>query len=50
MEAVLGGLACDKCFVYLDDILVVGKTSEEDLDNMREVLIGFNNLVEAEAQ
>ena len=36
-EAVLGGLARDKCFVYLDDILVVGKTSEDHLDNLREV-------------
>ena len=41
MEAVLGGLARDKCFVYQNDILVVGKTSKDHLDNLREV---FNRL------
>ena len=38
METVLHGLARDKCFVYLDDVLVVGKTFEEHTNNLREVL------------
>ena len=38
METVLAGLARDKCFVYLDDILVVGKNFEEHLCNLQEVL------------
>ena len=38
METVLSGLARDKCFIYLDDVLVVGKTFEEHANNLREVL------------
>ena len=38
MEAVLVGLAREKCVVYLDDILVMGKTFEEHLDNLAQVL------------
>ena len=38
METVLSGLARDKCFIYLDDVLVVGKTFEEHTNNLREVL------------
>jgi len=37
MEAVLFGLAQEKCIVYLDDILVMGKTFEEHLDNLFQV-------------
>ena len=37
METVLAGLARDKCLVYLDDILVMGKNFEEHLSNLREV-------------
>lgn len=37
MENVLAGLARDKCIVYLDDILVMGRTFEEHLGNLREV-------------
>lgn len=44
METVLAGLAQDKCFVYLDDILVVGKNFEEHLHNSQEV---FRRLREA---
>ena len=44
METVLSGLARDKCFIYLDDVLVVGKTFEEHANNLREV---FTRLREA---
>jgi len=38
MEVVLTGLARDGCMVYLDDVLVIGKTSEEHNDNLTKVL------------
>ena len=38
MEITLRGLARYKCVVYLDDIMVIGRTFEEHLNNMREVL------------
>ena len=44
METVFSGLARDKCFIYLDDVLVVGQTFEEHLSNLREV---FTRLKEA---
>ena len=37
METVLAGLARDACMVYLDDILVLGATLEEHLQNLSEV-------------
>ena len=37
MENVLAGLTREKCIVYLDDILVMGKTFEEHLSNLRDV-------------
>ena len=37
MGRVLSGLIPKKCMVYLDDILVVGRTFQEHLDNLREV-------------
>ena len=37
MEEVLRGLAREKCLIYLDDVLVIGRTYEEHLDNLREV-------------
>ena len=39
MENVLTGLAREKCVIYLDDILVIGKTFEEHLSNLREVFV-----------
>jgi len=39
MEMVLTGLARDKCFVYLGDILVVGKTFAEHVSNLKDVLM-----------
>lgn len=37
METVLAGLQWDKCLVYLDDIIVVGKSFEDMLENLGEV-------------
>ena len=44
MKTMFRDLAQDKCFVYLDDVLVVGQTFEEHLSNLREV---FTRLKEA---
>ena len=38
MEQVLQGIAREKCLVYLDDVLVIGRTLEH-LGNLREVFI-----------
>ena len=38
MGRVLSGMIPKKCMVYLDDILVVGRTFQEHLDNLREVM------------
>ena len=39
MEIVLNGLARDVCMVYLDDILVMGKTFTEHLENLQRVFL-----------
>ena len=44
MEVVLRGLAREKCLVYLDDLLVIGRTFEEHIENLRQV---FTRLMEA---
>ena len=38
METVLAGLVRNICYVYLDDILIIGKTFEEHLKNIARVL------------
>ena len=38
MSMVLAGLAWQTCLVYIDDIIVVGKTFEEHLHNVAQVL------------
>ncbi|GBO07184.1 Retrovirus-related Pol polyprotein from transposon 297 [Araneus ventricosus] len=37
METVLCGLSSEACLVYLDDIIIVGRTFEEHLNNLRKV-------------
>ena len=37
MEVTLHGLALNKCVVYLDDILVMGESVQELLNNLKEV-------------
>ncbi|GFV45329.1 retrovirus-related Pol polyprotein from transposon 412 [Trichonephila clavipes] len=38
METVLGGLSYEACLVYLDDIIIVGRSFEEHPKNIRRVL------------
>ncbi|GFX38330.1 retrovirus-related Pol polyprotein from transposon 17.6 [Trichonephila clavipes] len=38
MEKVLGGLSYEACLVYLDDIIIVRRSFEEHLKNIRRVL------------
>ncbi|GFV62885.1 retrovirus-related Pol polyprotein from transposon opus [Trichonephila clavipes] len=38
IETVLGGLSYEACLVYLDDIIIVGRSFEEHLKNIRRVL------------
>lgn len=39
MECVLRGLSWQICLVYLDDIIVIGRSFEEHLKNLREVFL-----------
>jgi hypothetical protein len=41
METVLRGLTYDSCLVYLDDVIVIGRTFEEHLLNLRKVFQRF---------
>ena len=43
MEVVLSDLARDVCLVYLDDILVMGKTFEEHMDHLKKVFERIHN-------
>ncbi|GFT18384.1 retrovirus-related Pol polyprotein from transposon opus [Nephila pilipes] len=38
METVLRGLSPKACLIYLDDIIIVGRDFEEQLNNLRKVL------------
>ncbi|GFU94882.1 retrovirus-related Pol polyprotein from transposon 17.6 [Trichonephila clavipes] len=38
METILGGLSYEACLVYLDDIIIVGRSFEEHLKNIWRVL------------
>jgi len=37
MESVLRGLTYDACLVYLDNAIVIGRTFQEQLENLRKV-------------
>jgi hypothetical protein len=39
-ESVLRGLTNDSCLVYLDDVIVIGRTFQEQFHNMRKVFRG----------
>ena len=43
MEGVLTGLVGEKCIIYLDDVLIIGRTYKEHLDNLREVFTRLTN-------
>ena len=43
METVLAGLNFNVCLVYIDDIIVFGKTFEETLDNLENVFSKLQN-------
>ncbi|GBL83266.1 Retrovirus-related Pol polyprotein from transposon 297, partial [Araneus ventricosus] len=43
METVLRGLSSEACLVYLDDIIIVGRTFEEHLSNHRKVFQRLQN-------
>ena len=43
MEGVFTGLVGEKCIIYLDDVLVIGRTYKEHLDNLREVFTRLTN-------
>ncbi|GBL92230.1 Transposon Ty3-I Gag-Pol polyprotein [Araneus ventricosus] len=43
METVLRGLSSEACLVYLDDIIIVGRTFEEHLNNLRKVFQRLQN-------
>ena len=40
MEMLLQGLTWKTCLVYLDDMMVMGNTFEEDLAYLEKVLVG----------
>ena len=41
MDKVLQGLVWQKCLVYLDDVIIFGRTFEESLNNLVEILDRF---------
>jgi hypothetical protein len=41
METVLRGLTDNSCLMYLDDVIVIGRTSQEHLLNLRKVFQRF---------
>ena len=44
MDMVLAGVQWSSCLVYIDDVIIIGKTFMEHLGNLREV---FNRLRDA---
>ena len=43
MELILAGLRFETCLIYLDDIIVYGKTFEEELKRLEEVFVRFRS-------
>lgn len=43
MEKVLKGIISKSCFVYLDDVVVYGKSYEETMKNLKEVFLRLQN-------
>lgn len=37
MQIAFSGLGPDKCFVYMDDIIIIGRTEDEHLENLKKV-------------
>ena len=44
MEIVLRGLIGVTCFVYLDDVIVFGKTFQQHLKNLEQILARFKEV------
>ena len=43
MDFALAGLRWETFLVYLDDVIVFGRTVKDSIDRLREVLIRFRN-------
>ena len=43
MELILAGLRFEICLIYLDEIIVYGKTFEEELKRLEEVFVRFRS-------
>ena len=43
MELVLRGLRWERCLVYLDNVIIFGKTFEQALENLEEVFSLFQS-------
>ena len=43
MELALAGLQWERCLIYLDDVIVFGKTFEETIENLRLVFDRFRD-------
>jgi hypothetical protein len=43
MDMVLAGLQWSNCLVYLDDVIIPGRTFEEHMENLQSVLERFRN-------
>jgi hypothetical protein len=49
MESVLRGLTYEPCLVYLDDVIVIGCTFQEQLDNLWKVFLRLRGPPEIES-
>ena len=44
MDLILRGLTWKTCLVYLDDVIVIGKTFKDHLENLKEVLTRIHSV------